>query len=247
MMGADIVYYEVSSNQVTDAFALDFVAPIPDFKQDWTLTSASNLNRVLTVEAFRLLDTMDPQDTKITNDSWPAIDGTKVIAAWGDSAYIEYHGAANRVTGEVRFFSPPPADPLAAIKADPTVKSFEVVQLNFSIPASPTTYAYRCAPLGSAWGGPIPWDGDLSNVPYYHLVALEYVPDPARPGNQPTFDQITIVVIFSQKLQSFSLPGNQPYVHHLTVSCYGSDGSGPGGDDVTSLAGGSDPTSVGTQ
>ena len=93
MMGADIVYYEVSSNQVTDAFALDFVAPTPDFKQDWTLTSASNLNRVLTVEAFRLLYTMDPQDTKITNDSWPAIDGTRVIAAWGDSAYIEYHGA----------------------------------------------------------------------------------------------------------------------------------------------------------
>lgn len=177
MMGADILYYEASSNQATDAFALDFVTPTPDYQQDWTLTSASNLNGRITIEAFRLLDTMDSQDTKITNDSWPAIDGTRIIAAWGDSARIQYHGAANRVTGQVRFFNQPPVDPLSAIRADPTIASFDVVQRNFSIPTNPTTYAYRCAPLSAFWGGPIPSSsGNSSEIPYRHMVSLEYVP-----------------------------------------------------------------------
>ncbi len=58
MKGADIVYYQSSiPTGVTDAYALDFVAPTRDENQDWTLLSASSEAGWLTVEMTRALDT----------------------------------------------------------------------------------------------------------------------------------------------------------------------------------------------
>ena len=103
MQGADIVYYQSSApTTVTDAYALEFAMPVSDISQDWTLLATSTDGGLLTVEVSRLIDTQDPQDLKLVDDSWPAIDGTRVIAAWGSSPYIMYHGTADRVTGQVR-------------------------------------------------------------------------------------------------------------------------------------------------
>jgi hypothetical protein len=43
----------------------------------------------------------DPQDARIVDDSWPAMDGTRVIAAWGSSPSMAYHGLTNRVFSQV--------------------------------------------------------------------------------------------------------------------------------------------------
>ena len=43
----------------------------------------------------------DPQDVRIIDDSWPAMDGTRVIAAWGSTSSIAYHGPTNRVASQV--------------------------------------------------------------------------------------------------------------------------------------------------
>ena len=58
MKGADIVYYESSTPTViTDAYALDFVAPTRDENQDWTLLAVSSEAGWLTIEMTRALDT----------------------------------------------------------------------------------------------------------------------------------------------------------------------------------------------
>jgi hypothetical protein len=53
-------------------------------------------------ETERDLDTGDPM-----ND--PLLPGTKLIAAWGDSDEMQYHGSDDRLQGTVRFFGEPGA------------------------------------------------------------------------------------------------------------------------------------------
>jgi hypothetical protein len=175
MKGADIVYYESSSPMtITDAYSLDFVAPMPDISQDWTLLATSSEGGWLTVEASRALDTQDPQDLTIQDDSWPAIDGTRIIAAWGTTPSIMYHGLTNRVAGQVRFFTPGPADPLAAIKADNAVKTFSILQKSFAIPSKPTTYDHQCIKASAL--------APDANGAKRHLLGFEYVRDPTAQG-----------------------------------------------------------------
>ncbi len=202
MKGADILYYESSKNQITDAYALDLIQPVPDDQQDWTMISASNIGGQMTVEAVRNIDTLDAQDTIIADDSWPALDGTRFITAWGNSPTIQYHGLSNRAFGQIRFYNPGPSDPLAAFKADPAVKTFEVLQHQFPIPTAPTTYDHQCFPLKSSWGGPIPLVNGSDLQSKKHIVAMEVVLDP----------------------NSTNPMGN---VHHLVVTCVQSSGTGP--------------------
>jgi hypothetical protein len=175
MKGADIVYYQTSApTTITDAYSLDFVKPTPDISQDWTLLATSSEGGWLTVEASRALDTQDPQDLKIQDDSWPAIDGTRIIAAWGTTPSIMYHGISNRVIGQVRFFTPGPADPLAAIKVDPAVKNFSILQNNFRIPLSRTTYDHQCIKISTLAAD--------ANGAKRHMLGFAYVRDPTAQG-----------------------------------------------------------------
>jgi hypothetical protein len=202
MKGADIVYFESSTNQLTDAYSLDLIQPVADDQQDWTMISAGIVGGQMTVEAVRNIDTLDPQDTIIADDSWPALDGTRFIAAWSDSPTIQYHGSSNRAFGQVRFYNPGPSDPLAAVKADPAVKTFDILQNRFQIPTAPTTYDHQCFPLTSEWGGPIPSINDSKLPSKKNIVAMEVVLDPTSENPM----------------------GN---AHHLVVTCYQSVGTGP--------------------
>ena len=173
MKGADIVYFELSRNRLVDAYSLDSAMPIKDQQQDWSLLSSSNIGGTITVEIQRALCTGDAQDNDILDDSWPAVDGTRYIAAWGDSPSIQYHGLDNVNTGQVRFFTPPPQDPLSTIRADPSIRSFDILQKDFLIPMDSTTYDHQCFPLGYKQGGPI------NLTAKQHIVALEYLRDPS--------------------------------------------------------------------
>jgi hypothetical protein len=116
---------------------------------------------------------------------------------------------------QVRFFVPGPADPLAALRADPAVRTFLVQQRNFSIPTNPTTtYDHQCVPLNASWGGPVPPAPGPGAAPYAkrHIVAFEFVPDPAAPKPK----------------------GN---VHHFVLSCFrASGGRDSPADDMWELA-----------
>ena len=103
---------------------------------------------------------------------------------------------------QVRFFNPGPADPLAALRVDPAVETFLIQQRNFSIPASPTTYDHQCVSLNASWGGPVPPAPGAAPYAKRHIVAFEFIPDPAAPGPKG-------------------------HVHHFVLSCSRSAGGGP--------------------
>ncbi len=55
------------------------------------------------VEMRRLLDTEDPQDHRIVNDSPTYFAPTRLISAWGDGPNVIFHGL-NRAKGAVKLF-----------------------------------------------------------------------------------------------------------------------------------------------
>ncbi len=88
---------------------------------------------------------------------------------------------------QVRFYTPGPADPLAALRADPAVRTFEIKQDRHPIPVAPaTTYDHLCIPLRAAWGGP------LNSTSKQHMIAFEAIVDPTSPR---FFLKGTIIII----------------------------------------------------
>ena len=169
MPGADMVVYESESHRLTDRFATDYTAPLLDEQsQDWILehvvyhnnntTNTNNKNTespLLVVQMHRKLDTGDRiQDRPIVFDGDLVVPPHRIIAAWGDSSRLEYHGPRNRASGSVRFHE---SD---SIKAGRDTKNFQrsvqqesagyidVTMQNVSIPSSQSTiYASKCLHL----------------------------------------------------------------------------------------------------
>lgn len=75
---------------VQDAHILEDLQPIEDACQgDWTLVASNtdDANNFLIVEISRKLDTKDPQDRAILDDSNDIIPATRIIVAWGESEW----------------------------------------------------------------------------------------------------------------------------------------------------------------
>ncbi|CAM9950572.1 unnamed protein product, partial [Ectocarpus sp. 4 AP-2014] len=71
MEGADIVFYETATGDLTDAHSLVAGTPVVDeCTQDWTLLSAEVGDGSLVFEAERALDTQDDQDRVFSDDSF---------------------------------------------------------------------------------------------------------------------------------------------------------------------------------
>ena len=65
--------------------------PIADLCQDWSLVKAEQMGGKLTVHISRKLLSSDNMDRNFTDDAAYPLMHTSVIAAWGNSAGIEYH------------------------------------------------------------------------------------------------------------------------------------------------------------
>ncbi|CAM9538151.1 unnamed protein product, partial [Choristocarpus tenellus] len=146
MEGSDIVYYERESGMLTDSYATADTIPTTDeCPGDWTLLSAEEGANYLVFEAVRLLNTGDDHDWALIDDSVEGALPTKVLMAWGDTRRIGYH-QMRRATASVVFFgeTTPDPDPLATVKADSSVRHFEVAPGNFTIPTYNTTYEKTC-------------------------------------------------------------------------------------------------------
>ena len=104
MKGSDLFYFETSvRDEVTDAHVLDVLYPVPDDCQDWELIDSRQDEGFLMVQTRRLLNTGDPQDRRIVDDSSSDIPGHRIIAAWGDTSSISYH-VGRRARGMVRWY-----------------------------------------------------------------------------------------------------------------------------------------------
>ncbi|CAM9701321.1 unnamed protein product, partial [Choristocarpus tenellus] len=147
MAGSDIIYYETESGSLTDSFATGNDSPTKDESTaDWTLMSSEEGADWLVFEAERLLITNDTQDWPLVNDTVEGASPTRVIAAWGDTSAISYHGLTNRVTGSVVFYGErsPASDPLVDVKGESGVSYFDVAPVDFVIPNDTTTYEETC-------------------------------------------------------------------------------------------------------
>jgi hypothetical protein len=148
MIGADMVLFTASNpDSVVDAYTDDERNPkVDDCSGDWELMD-SNVdldNGFIMFEARRLLDTEDPQDRAIVNDASTLVPPHRVIAAWGDSEAVGYHGL-NRARGAIRFFGL--GNDLATFRTEMARSSeatFEVRSMNHEIAAMETEYAYTC-------------------------------------------------------------------------------------------------------
>ena len=147
MLGSDMALFVGSRpSEIVDAHVIEnFYPEEDDCQQDWILVDSSGLSSkseaqdsedFLMFEARRKLDTGDPQDNKVIQDANPSIPPHRIVAAWGNSAEVSYHGA-NVARGAVRFYTAGTDEDSAFEKNMMTNAegSFMVQAKNYTIPS----------------------------------------------------------------------------------------------------------------
>lgn len=183
MLGSDMALFVVNEpSSIQDAHVIENRVPQLDCHQDWEFVSSELREDFLMVEARRRLDTEDPQDRPILDDSETLVPPHRLIAAWGDDPdRIGYHGPNNVARGAVRFYSETNDDDLVfrdkmQAKAE---GSFVVLAPNYTIPAKETTYAYFCFTRSDliAQGVPTASNDDSLNIIGFNAIVS---PDSAQ-------------------------------------------------------------------
>lgn len=168
MLGADMALFEVASHTaandssggsgssgspIRDAHVVDSRSvPIMDDCQDWKFDAlAPSLDGWIILELHRALDTDDAQDRAIVKDAdlWSA--PTRVIAAWGDEDSVSYHGTKS-ARGAVRIYASPTTTTGEVTEMQTLLNTletdsdgyFDIVHVDYEIPAVETTYTYLC-------------------------------------------------------------------------------------------------------
>jgi hypothetical protein len=147
MTGTDMVIFTAARpNELDDAYTGDERLPqTDDCESDWELIS-SNVDLeggFIMFETKRLLNTNDPQDKPIVDDSSTIVPAHRAIAAWGDSEEVSYHGL-NRARGAVRFHGIGDEDTTFKAAMAVAEGSVDLLAGNFSIPSESTTYQKFC-------------------------------------------------------------------------------------------------------
>jgi len=130
------------------------------------------------VEATRLLDTADPQDRPLTDDSTLLVPPTRVIAAWGDTAQPSFHGPEHTARGAVRFFADnvDPAQSFAhAMQEQAGGQYFDVRVANFTVPNRQTHYEHHCVSRAQLLQRGVPLDQELHAIGFQAVVTTKYV------------------------------------------------------------------------
>lgn len=148
MLGSDVIYYETANpDQVVDSYILESrAAPLKDDCQNWNLISEIISDGWLILEVSRKLDTGDNQDHKIMNDAGAFVAPTRLIAAWGDTPTISYHGT-NAARNSVRLFADDSVGVREALTnqlSNAAAGFFDVTENKIEIPAEDTTYITVC-------------------------------------------------------------------------------------------------------
>jgi hypothetical protein len=191
MLGSDILLYETATpDQVQDGHMLTARQPFIDDcgNIDWNFVYASSYNNngtstFLIVQVSRKLDTGDSQDRPILNDSSMEVPLHRIIATWGDTPTVEYHGSNNRVRSAVRWYESNsdsvPDTTTTSLDTNnnflslPAEGYFDLVAPNYTIPSKNcTTYAEFC----------FFWDDVLAqgvpdNISTLYVIGYEAIPD----------------------------------------------------------------------
>eukprot|EP00429_Kryptoperidinium_foliaceum_P006414 CAMPEP_0176006552 /NCGR_PEP_ID=MMETSP0120_2-20121206/2780_1 /TAXON_ID=160619 /ORGANISM="Kryptoperidinium foliaceum, Strain CCMP 1326" /LENGTH=595 /DNA_ID=CAMNT_0017339293 /DNA_START=320 /DNA_END=2107 /DNA_ORIENTATION=- len=172
MLGTDMALFEAGRpDRIIDAYTTDVRMPqTDDCPSDWDLVSSiiDEEGGFMMIEFKRLLDTGDPQDKKIVDDSATLIPPHRVIAAWGDETEVSYHGM-NRARGAIRFYGT--GDDKATFDkamAEQAEGSFIAASFEHEIAADETEYFRTCFSRDDLIAQGVPDTTDL-----LHIVGFE--------------------------------------------------------------------------
>ena len=145
-------------NEIVDAHVVDQRVPTKDeCQQDWTLINSTIVSGpfaqerqdhdsedFIMFEVRRKLDTEDPQDIALINDELISVPEQRIIAAWGNTDEVGYHGTSV-ARGSMRVFK----QNVQELDFDETMAtesdgSFFIGAESYEIPANDTTYAQFC-------------------------------------------------------------------------------------------------------
>ncbi|CAJ1960438.1 unnamed protein product [Cylindrotheca closterium] len=149
MLGSDVVYYETANpDELVDSYIMEArAAPLKDDCQSWNLIAKTITDDGwMILEVNRKLDTGDTQDHTIKIDAGGFVAPTRLIAAWGDTPTVSFHGT-NAARNSVRLFadgSVSVKDALLTQLNSTTVGIFDVRESNYEIPGQDTTYHEVC-------------------------------------------------------------------------------------------------------
>jgi dopamine beta-monooxygenase len=180
MTGTDMVIFTASRpDELVDAYTGEERFPQTDnCSSDWEMV-ASNIDLeggFIMFETKRLLDTNDPQDKPIRNDTSILFPPHRVIAAWGDSEEVSYHGQ-NRARGTFRFFGTGDEDSTFKAAMDVAEGYVDILAGNYSVPAQETTYALFCFSRQDLID-----QGLLDTTDSLNIIGWEPL---VQPGNEP--------------------------------------------------------------
>ena len=176
MLGSDVVYWQASQpDTLTDGHIVeDRAQPLTDICQDWTLIQAeSSRPGFIMWEGRRLANTQDVQDHEIVIDPQPGLPAHRVVAAWGESAQISYHG--NQVVrGAVRFIDTPEIDFATQMDAAAT-SSFVVRATDHELRLVDTDYVDFCVSKANIVAQGVRGDKALHTIGFEPII---------QPGNE---------------------------------------------------------------
>ncbi len=189
MLGSDVAIFEAANpTEMIDAYILEARIPVvDDCAGNWMLVRHTNTSDGwLIVEFSRPLDTKDPQDRAIIDDTNLQAP-TRLISAWGDTEVVSYHGSNVARNAAKLFGTPEGADLVLEFEKLMETQAdgyFDVRESNYSIPEAETTYYVFCKTFAD--------------------LKAEF--------NLPGTENDTLTFIGGEAVLS---PGTEQYVHHF--------------------------------
>lgn len=180
MKGADMVIFEASKKELNDYYSLDYIKPkLDDCPSDWSMSQNVVTESFIAFEASRPIDTKNNQDFRIFNDSDGLITPTNVIAAWGDSDALSFHGAGRAVRSTLRFYQPQYAKTEKSFKNEGGKSNIDILREsadssvtfkanNFTVPLTNSHYEVFCINIEDIPG--------ISTNESIHVIGLAHVP-----------------------------------------------------------------------
>mmetsp|Transcript_6179 Transcript_6179/g.9093 ORF Transcript_6179/g.9093 Transcript_6179/m.9093 type:complete len:646 (-) Transcript_6179:522-2459(-) len=188
MPGSDIAVFTASTGKLTDAYATDYAAPIDDDQQDWTLKNYTLDGGFIIWEGERLLKTCDNQDWEVRDDSGVDMPPHKVIAAWGDSTSMSFHGL-NSEKGEIRFYGSGEETVSFHAAMDAEAEGSAVLTApSFTLPQWKTLYKTFCYTKDDLVAQGLPSDGSA------HIIGIEPVLD-----NSNSITNVHHILVYSSE------------------------------------------------
>jgi hypothetical protein len=145
MLGSDVALFRAAEpDTLVDAYIVEERFPLTDSCQHWELVAAIIEEGWMIVEMRRLLDTEDPQDHRIVNDSPIYFAPSRLISAWGDGPNVIFHGLS-RAKGAVKLFGDSIPFNRKAQETNYTYDGyFDIRKSNYAIPEKETKYHSLC-------------------------------------------------------------------------------------------------------